>query len=110
MSGGLSPAALRALTRLDTCSVANAIETFGLRLRNEGFSGAALRCFTPQLPPAVGYAETLRVRSSSLGAALLLRPHRLVERARHGPPPQDPRDPGRRPEGRGGRLRGRRAR
>jgi regulator of RNase E activity RraA len=65
MTGGLSPEDLNALARLDTCTVANAIETFGLRLRNEGFSGAALRCFTPQLPPVVGYAETLRVRTSS---------------------------------------------
>ncbi len=65
MSEALTPGELQALGRLDTCTVANAIETFGLRLRNEGYTGPAARCFTPQLPPVVGYAETLRVRSSS---------------------------------------------
>ncbi|HXY40466.1 MAG TPA: RraA family protein [Vicinamibacteria bacterium] len=65
MSEGLTAEELAALGRLDTCTVANAIETFGRRLRNEGFMGAAVRCLTPQLPPAVGYAETLRIRSSS---------------------------------------------
>lgn len=65
MSAALTAGQLEALGRLDTCSVANAIETFGLRLRNEGYTGPGVRCFTPELPPVVGYAETLRVRSSS---------------------------------------------
>ena len=65
MSERIAAGTLEALARLDTCAVANAIETFGVRLRNEGFASPALRCFTPQLPPVVGYAETLRVRSSS---------------------------------------------
>jgi len=61
----LSGRELAALAALDTCTVANAIESFGVRLRNEGFSSASIRCLTPQLSPVVGYAETLRVRSSS---------------------------------------------
>jgi 4-hydroxy-4-methyl-2-oxoglutarate aldolase len=61
----LSEAEVEALSRLDTCTVANAIEAFGVRLRNEGFSGPAIQCFTPGLRAAVGYAETLRVRSSA---------------------------------------------
>lgn len=65
MSAALTAGELEALGRLDTCSVANAIETFGLRLRNEGYTGPAVRCLTPQLPQVVGYAETLLVRSSS---------------------------------------------
>jgi regulator of RNase E activity RraA len=65
MSDPIPPEALAALGRLDTCAVANAIETFGLRLRNEGFANRAIRCFTSALPPAIGYAETLKVRSSS---------------------------------------------
>ncbi len=65
MSELLAGAELAALARFDTCTVANAIETFSKRLRNEGFMAGAVRCFTPQLPPVVGYAETLRVRSSS---------------------------------------------
>ena len=65
MSERLSPGELQALAAIDTCTVANAIESFGVRLRNEGFSSATIRCLTPQLPAVVGYAETLRVRSSS---------------------------------------------
>jgi len=65
VSERLTAEELEALGRVDTCTVANAIETFGGRLRNEGFAGPGVRCFTPQLPPAVGYAETLRIRSSS---------------------------------------------
>ncbi len=65
MSDVLAASELQALGRLDTCTVANAIETFGQRLRNEGFMGPGVHCFTPQLPPVVGYAETLRIRSSS---------------------------------------------
>jgi len=57
---------LEALRALDTCDVANAIESFDLRLRNEGYSDPNLHCRTPQLPPMVGYAVTLRVRSSSV--------------------------------------------
>jgi regulator of RNase E activity RraA len=45
--------------------VANAIECFYVRLRNEGFTDASIRCRLPSLPPLVGYAMTLRVRSES---------------------------------------------
>ncbi len=65
MSDQLTVEQLADLGRVGTCTVANAIETFGLRLRNEGFTGPGVRCYTPQLPPVVGYAETLRVRTSS---------------------------------------------
>jgi len=61
----ISAETLKALATLDTCTVANAIEVFGVRLRNEGFSSPSIRSFTPDLAPVVGYAETLRVRSSS---------------------------------------------
>ena len=55
---------LEALRRLDTCTVSNAIETFEVRLRNEGFADASVRCLFPQLPPLVGYAVTGRIRCS----------------------------------------------
>jgi regulator of RNase E activity RraA len=51
--------------RLNGAAVANAIETFGERLRNEGFADGSLRCQTPALPPAVGHAVTARIRCSS---------------------------------------------
>ncbi len=40
---------LQALRRLDACTVANAIETFQLRLRNEGFVDHTVRSLFPEL-------------------------------------------------------------
>ena len=54
---------LDALRRLDTCTVANAVETFNLRLYNAGFTDASIRCMFSDLPPMVGYATTARLRS-----------------------------------------------
>jgi regulator of RNase E activity RraA len=60
----LTPEELQALARLDTGSVVNAIETFGVRLRNQGFCDGTVRCYTPGIPPLVGYAVTGRIRCS----------------------------------------------
>jgi regulator of RNase E activity RraA len=65
MSDILSPEQLEALRRLDACTLANAIETFEVRLRNEGFTDGALRCLFPSLPPVVGYAATIKFRGSA---------------------------------------------
>jgi len=54
---------LEALRCLDTCTVSNAIETFGVRLRNTGFADARIRCMFEDLPPLVGYAATARLRT-----------------------------------------------
>ncbi|MGB2606655.1 MAG: RraA family protein [Candidatus Sulfotelmatobacter sp.] len=54
---------LDALRQIDTCMVANAVETFNLRLRNTGFTDARIRCMFPEAPPMVGYAATARLRS-----------------------------------------------
>ena len=54
---------LEALRALDTCMVSNAIEKFGVRLRNTGFADARVRCMFPDMPPLVGYAATARLRS-----------------------------------------------
>jgi 4-hydroxy-4-methyl-2-oxoglutarate aldolase len=61
----LSERQLDALRRLDTCIVSNAIETFGVRLRNTGFADSSIRCVFDDLPPMVGYAATARLRSGS---------------------------------------------
>jgi len=61
----VGPSSLDLLRALDGASIANAIETFGVRLRNEGFADASIRCLLPALPPAVGYAVTARIRCSS---------------------------------------------
>lgn len=64
MQESLPPEQLEALGRLDTCTVSNAIETFGVRLRNTGFANSSVRCMFEHFPPVVGYAVTGRVRTS----------------------------------------------
>lgn len=54
---------LDALRRLDTCTVSNAIETFGVRLRNTGFADSSIRCIFEDFSPMVGYAATARLRT-----------------------------------------------
>ncbi|HEY2906743.1 MAG TPA: hypothetical protein VGJ29_12655 [Vicinamibacterales bacterium] len=56
---------LDALQQLDTCSVANAIETFDVRLRNEGFTDGSVHCLFADLPAVAGYAVTARIRAST---------------------------------------------
>lgn len=65
MSSYLSADTLQALQALDTCTVANAIETFDVRLRNEGYADSSIRCMTNCDSPIVGYAVTARIRCSS---------------------------------------------
>ncbi len=61
----LSPSDLEKLRALDSCTVSNAVETFNVRLRNEGFITGGVRCMFPNLTPAAGYAVTGRIRASS---------------------------------------------
>jgi len=58
-------AVLRALCALDGAAIANAIETFDVRLRNEGFADGSIRSLFPDLPPAAGYAVTAKIRCST---------------------------------------------
>jgi 4-hydroxy-4-methyl-2-oxoglutarate aldolase len=60
----LSAVLLEKLQALDGCTVANAIETFDVRLRNIGFANSSVRCMFHDLPPMVGYAATARIRTS----------------------------------------------
>ena len=53
------------LREFDTCILANAIERFQIRLRNEGYTGPGLQCLFEDLQPMLGYAVTGRVRSSN---------------------------------------------
>ena len=59
-----TPGEIEPLGRLSSCQVADAIETFDVRLRNEGFMDSTVRCMFPDLPPMVGYAVTAHVRTS----------------------------------------------
>jgi 4-hydroxy-4-methyl-2-oxoglutarate aldolase len=54
---------LDTLRQFDTCMISNAVETFGARMRNTGFTSGRIRCMFPEAPPMVGYAATARLRS-----------------------------------------------
>src|ERR1700692_4874788 len=59
----LTEGELDALRQFDTCMVANAVETFNVRLHNAGFTNASIQCMFEDAPPMVGYAATARLRS-----------------------------------------------
>jgi regulator of RNase E activity RraA len=58
---------LERLRRYDTCTVANAIETFDIRPRTAGFASPAIKSIFPQLGVMVGYAVTARARANQSG-------------------------------------------
>lgn len=60
----LSPEVLETLRQEPTPSVANAIETFNIRSRSEGFTSSAIRCILPEVGPMIGYAATAKIRSA----------------------------------------------
>jgi len=60
----LAPAQLDELRQLSSSKVANAVETFDVRLRNKGFADSSIRSVFEDLPSMVGYAATVRVRTS----------------------------------------------
>lgn len=76
MKPPLTPEQLEALRRLDACTLANAIETFHRRLRNEGFVDHTVHCLFPRLQPMVGYAATVKIRGSAPPTADSLYPDR----------------------------------
>jgi 4-hydroxy-4-methyl-2-oxoglutarate aldolase len=53
---------LDALRSFDSCTMSNAVETFGVRLRNTGFTDDTIRCMFADFMPVVGYAATARLR------------------------------------------------
>jgi regulator of RNase E activity RraA len=52
---------LEALRKISTPAVCDAIETFNVRPRNEGFMTSDIRCLFPDLGVMVGYAATARI-------------------------------------------------
>jgi regulator of RNase E activity RraA len=54
----LTPDQLEALRQIDSPTVSNAIERFGVRPRVEGFASWDLRCAFPELGTMIGYAVT----------------------------------------------------
>jgi 4-hydroxy-4-methyl-2-oxoglutarate aldolase len=52
---------LAVLSRFSTCTVANAIELFEIRPRNEGFLRTPMHCLLPDRAPVAGYAAVCHV-------------------------------------------------
>ena len=63
----LTPQQFDALKRIDSPTIANAIETFEVRPRVSGYVGFDIRCIFPDMPPTVGYAVTCTVDSTTEG-------------------------------------------
>ena len=59
----LSQQEFDALRKITSPSVANAIETFNVRPRREGFMSSEIRALFPELGPVVGYAVTAVIRA-----------------------------------------------
>ena len=64
MQNSLTIEQIAELRTFETCLISDAVESFGIRLRNEGFATAGFRCLFKNLPPMVGYAATCKVRSA----------------------------------------------
>jgi 4-hydroxy-4-methyl-2-oxoglutarate aldolase len=64
MSASLTSSQLESLRQIEACTLANAIETFHERLRNEGFADSSIHCLYPKCPAVIGYAVTIKVSGS----------------------------------------------
>jgi regulator of RNase E activity RraA len=64
------------LVRYDAATVSNAIESFDVRPRTEGFTDSTLRCMYPDLPPVAGRAVTCRLENSTASRS---KPNRLPD-------------------------------
>ncbi len=51
------------LKKISSPSIANAIETFNVRPRNQGFMSSEIRCLFPELGPLIGHAVTAVIRA-----------------------------------------------
>ena len=63
MAAQLSAEELDALRKITTPTVSNAIETFDVRPRSQGFMDSSVRCILPELGTMVGYACTATIRA-----------------------------------------------
>ena len=72
MATKVSSEHLRLLRLLDTPTIADAMETFGIRDRTEGFTGATIQCLSTINPSAVmvGHAVTVVIDTTTPGQQL----------------------------------------
>lgn len=59
---------LAALRKLNSPTISNAIETFNIRGRDEGFMDSGVRCILPELGAMVGYAATVVIMAEQPAA------------------------------------------
>ena len=64
MSSVLSTEELKKLASVDSPTIANIIELFGVQSRIAGYTNGSIRAIYPDLPPTVGYAVTATFRSA----------------------------------------------
>jgi 4-hydroxy-4-methyl-2-oxoglutarate aldolase len=83
----LSRDQLDALQGLSTPTVANAIELFNVRPRNQGFMSPQIRCLFPDLGVMVGYAVTARFAANQPGTQPAAR-YQFWKRVREIPEPR----------------------
>lgn len=69
---------LAALRGISSPTIANAIETFDVRPRGEGYTDAGIRCLFPDRGAILGYACTAMILSRQPAA-----PNRLVDRTKY---------------------------
>ena len=65
----LTTSDLDALRKLSTPTVANAVELFNVRPRNQGHMSPEIRCLFPDLGVMVGYAVTMRFAAEQPGTS-----------------------------------------
>lgn len=56
---------MESIRQLQSCAIANAIETFDIKPRNEGFMLPAIKCMFPELGNMIGHAVTGVITASS---------------------------------------------
>lgn len=86
-SAMLSSEQLESLRRIDSPTIANAIEAFKLRDPTVGYASMELRCMFPDLPPVVGYAVTCTADSVTPGVNLPSEDEALDKAIRDAPKP-----------------------
>lgn len=75
------------LAAFDTPTIANAIETFGVRELTQGYTGVSVRRLTRNMRPMVGYAVTVTFDSTTGGAPKPGRWFELMDVLRVAPKP-----------------------
>jgi 4-hydroxy-4-methyl-2-oxoglutarate aldolase len=81
----LDPSVLDELRRYDTPTLANAIETFEVRPRDQGYASHEIRSMFPDMGVMVGYAATATIRARGIGP--VHHPERLWTHVRSVPGP-----------------------